>query len=733
VRLFIAAILTLGVACAPRGCSEPDLQEVLRDRIPVAEKSYDGVLLELGAPQALPFLGEGWSYGEPAPDGSLFRWAVTQRSTFRFESERDGTHLAYFECEPFVYPGSPAQWLAVTANGVELDPLELRPGRERYPVPLPLVRGENRIEIRFRYAGEPVRSSREKRRLAAAFYRFEVPFEDWNARAGPFGAPDNGDNGILVPSGGRISFFLELPPRARLRLGVGAGEPPQLRAPAGSAVTVTIAGEEGEVWKETFAVSRIGAETWERELSALPESPVEVTFRADDHDLLLRPEILVPPAEEKHLASHPSGSRPNIVVLVLDGASAKHMGLYGGKGDTTPVLDALGRESVVFDAVVTQAVYTIASIGSLLTGQYPERHQSVSFADRLREDVVTLPSILSRAGYRTAAFPGNAVVSKTFGLDRGYQEFFPVWEREGYTGHGDSVVSAFEGWLAGRPQEPFYAYVHLREPHFPYNPPPPFDARYGPDGLFPGGIDDTAVVDDLNRKAAAGKPPSEEVLARVRGLYLGNLAYADSLVGKVLGKLDPSTIVVVTADHGEALFEHGYLGHNTQLYEESIRIPLLIRAPGFAPRRVRDLVELIDLTPTLLDLAGVADAMGLQGRSLVPALAGESLEGPKLAFSRTLWAKPRYSARGDRFKLIWDSRTGASELYDLENDPEERTTVVSRVREGYLKEELFLWYREQERLKAKEPSPDDAVLSEEERRGLESLNYLEHLPEKEPR
>jgi arylsulfatase A-like enzyme len=734
VRSSLAAVVALGafgLSCAPRGCSEPDFEEVLRDRIPVAEKSYDGVLLELGAPQALPFLGEGWSYGEPAPDGSLFRWAVTQRSTFRFESERDGTHMAYFECEPFVYTGSPAQWLAVTANGVELDPLELRPGRERYPVPLPLVRGSNRIELRFRYAGEPVRSSREKRRLAAAFYRFEVPFEDWGARTGPFSGTDDG---ILVPSGGRISFFLELPPRARLRLGVGAEEPPQLRAPAGSSVTVTIAAEEGELWKETFALSRIGAKTWERELLALPGSPVEVTFRGDVHDLLLRPEILVPPSEENPPSSRPSGSRPNIVVLVLDGASAKRMGLYGGTEDTTPVLDALGRESVVFDAVVTQAVYTIASIGSLLTGQYPERHQSVSFADRLRDDVVTLPSMLSRAGYRTAAFPGNAVVSKTFGLDRGYQEFFPVWEREGYTGHGDSVVSAFEGWLAARPHEPFFAYVHLREPHFPYNPPPPFDARFGPDDLFPGGIDDTAVVDDLNRKAASGEAPSGEVLARVRGLYLGNLAYADSLVGKVLGKLDPSTIVVVTADHGEALFEHGFLGHNTQLYEESIRIPLLIRAPGFAPRRVFDLVELIDLTPTLLELAGVGgEAAGLQGRSLVPALAGSPLSNPKLAFSRTLWAKPRYSVRGERFKLIWDSRTGASELYDLERDPGERSAVESRVREGHLKEELFLWYREQERLKARDPSPDDAVLSEEDRRRLESLNYVEHLPEKEPR
>jgi arylsulfatase A-like enzyme len=476
-------------------------------------------------------------------------------------------------------------------------------------------------------------------------------------------------------------------------------------------------------------------------MPAAPESPVEVTFRAENHDVLLRPELLaprvprVPPVEERPEAKRQPDVRPSFVVLVLDGASAGRMGLYGGDGEVTPVLDALGRESVVFDAAVSQAVYTIASVGSLLTGQYPERHQSVSFADRLRNDVVTLPGILSGAGYRTAAFPGNAVVSRGFGLDRGYQEFFPVWEREGYTGRGDSVVSAFKSWLEGRPEEPFFAYVHLREPHFPYNPPPPFDTRFGPDSPYPGGIRDTVLVEDLNRKAASGEPPPKEVLARVRGLYLGNLAYADSLVGEVLEMIDPSTIVVVTADHGEALFEHGFLGHNTQLYEESIRIPLLIRAPGFTPRRASDLVELIDLTPTLVELAGLArapDASGLQGRSLVPALAGSSLPKGKLAFSRTLWTKPRYSVRSDRFKLIWDSRTGASELYDLEGDPEERTTLENRVREGYLREELFLWYREQERLKARDPSPDDAILSEDDRRSLESLNYLEHLPPKPP-
>jgi arylsulfatase A-like enzyme len=734
VRLLFAALLALGASCAPRGCAPPtELEDALRERVPVAEKRFEGLLLELGAPHALPFLGEGWSYGEPAPDGSLFRWAVSERSTFRFASEREGTHLAYFECEPFVYPGSPAQWIEVVANGTPLPPFELRPGRERYPVPLPLALGENLIELRFRYAGTPQRSPGEKRRLAAAFYRFEVPFEGWTARVGPFGSIADG---IYLPSGGTLSFFLEVPKEARLKLEVGASDPPQLRAPSGATIAVSLAGEKGEIWKEAFAVSRVGTEAWERELPVADPAPVELTFRAENQDVRVRPQLLVPRADEAREPEREPGKPPSFVVIVLDGAGAKHIGLYGGEGGATPVLDALGRESVVFDAAITQAVYTIASIGSLLTGQYPERHQSVSFADRLREDVVTLPLILGRGGYRTAAFPGNAVVSKNFGLDRGYQEFVPVWEREGYTGHGDSVVRAFEAWLQRGPDEPFFAYVHLREPHFPYNPPPPFDTKFGPAAPFAGGIEDAAVIDELNRKAASGQAPSPEVLARIRGLYRGNLAYADSLVGEILAKIDPDTIVVVTADHGEALFEHGFVGHNTQLYEESIRIPLLLRAKALSPRRVSDLVELIDLTPTILDLAGLArvpEASGFQGRSLVPALTGGSPSNSKLAFTRTLWAKPRYSARGERFKLIWDSRTGSSELYDLKHDPGERAVVGSPVLEGYLRAELFLWYLEQERLKASEPSPDDAVLSEEDRRRLESLNYLEHLPKKDPR
>jgi arylsulfatase A-like enzyme len=369
---------------------------------------------------------------------------------------------------------------------------------------------------------------------------------------------------------------------------------------------------------------------------------------------------------------------------------------------------------------VTQAVYTIASIGSVLTGQYPERHQSVSFADKLRDDVVTFPALLAENGYRTAGFSGNAVASKTFGLDQGYDEFFQIWERDDYTGHGDSVLAAFNDWLGDVGEDRFFAYVHFREPHFPYNPPPPFDTRFGASDIFPDGMADWPVVEALNTQAAAGTAPSHEVLERVHALYDGNLAYVDDLIGQLMKGIDDDTVVIVTADHGEALFEHDYIGHNTQLYEESIRVPLMLELPGQQPRRVNEIVELIDLAPTILELAGVDVPSSMQGRSLLDP------RSDRVAFSRTVWKRARYSARTDRYKLIWDSRTGVSELYDLETDPGEQSNIVAERAfvSGYLEQRLLGWLRDQEALRSG-ASSGSAEVSEEERRQLEALGYTD--------
>ncbi len=712
---------------------------------PIAQKEWPGILLEFGSPAALPLLGDGWSFGETGPEGNAFRWALGDQASFRFESRSAGERLAWLECLPYRFPKAPTQVLELTLNDRPLPLLQLREGRSRYPIEISLVEGDNEVDIRFRYARSPrdVGQGEDRRRLAAAFYRFEVPAEDVPSVAGkpgPFALvePRTGSSGVFLPAGGRLSYFLRIPPGARLSVEAGAREPERLLAPAGARLLVRARSQQGVEVEETKEASAPSGEVIEAELSlaSLAGEEVELSFEAPTKDLFVRPALLLSPDGPPTRGDTTPLEGVNVLVIVLDGASASRMSAYGYPKPTTPVVEKLAGESVVFDNAISQAVYTIASVGSVLTGQYPERHQSVSFADRLPSSAVTLPGLMTLGGFVTAAFSGNAVVSSTFGLDRGYEEFVSARELEGYTGHGDSVLPPFFEWLEKHHQQRFLAYVHFREPHFPYNPPPPFDTHFGPAEPFPHGIDKWEEVDTFNRAAARGEEIPPAVIERIRSLYEGNLAYVDQLVGEILARLadhgiDEKTVVVLTADHGEALFEHGFIGHNTQLYEESVRVPLMVRLPQGAARQVSQVVELIDLAPTILDLVGLGgeSAVGkMQGRSLVPLLNGKTLP-PRPAFSRTLWNKPRYSVRNARYKYIWDSRTGSAELYDLESDPGEQINLRAdrRIMAGFLRQQLFHWLREQEHLRAGAPPPEDVLVPDDLSRHLRGLGYIQYL------
>ena len=747
------AVLLAFIACQdpPVGNDRNRATLALVSETPVASKDWEGILVEFGAPSAIPLLGDGWSFGETAPDGNAFRWAVGDQASFRFESDAAGERLAWIECQPHRFEGAPAQVLEIAHNGRVLPTLHLREGRGRYPLELALVEGENTVQIRFRYARAPRDTggdSRDRRELAVAFYRFDVPppgTPPVEGKPGPFALvePHSESPGIFLPAGGRLSFFLRVPEEARLAVDVGAHEPQRLLAPAGARLRIHVRSADSDSETEGLAEATAPrGEVIRHELTLEPLSGerVEISLLAESADLFARPVLTYTAGAS--LAPSPTQvpdelpEELNVLLIVLDGASAGRMSAYGYDKPTTPEIERLAAQSVVFESAVSQAVYTIASIGSVLTGQYPERHQSVSFADRLPSSAVTLPGLLTLEGFTTAGFSGNAVVSSTFGLDRGYEEFQLAREREDYTGHGDSVLQSFSSWLQENAERRFFAYVHFREPHFPYDPPPPYDTRFGPGDLFPKGLSEWKDVDVYNHAAARNENVSAQVLSRIRALYDGNMAFADHLVGKVLVELDSlglseRTIVILTADHGEALFEHRFIGHNTQLYDESVRVPLLMRVPGVAPGKVSQVVELIDLAPTILGLVGLGEGPAveeMQGRSVVPLLFGESLP-PRPAFSRTLWNKPRYSVQDRRDKFIWDSRTGGEELYDRSNDPREQVNLASgrSALSGFWRQQIFHWLREQEHLRAGAPQPEDALVPEDLGRYLGGVGYLQYM------
>ena len=337
-------------------------------------------------------------------------------------------------------------------------------------------------------------------------------------------------------------------------------------------------------------------------------------------------------------------ARPNLLLITLDTTRADHLGAYGYARAKTPNLDRLAASGVLFERAVTAAPLTLPAHASLLTGRYPFRHgvrNNGSFT--LAETTPTLATAFHAAGYRTAAFVSAFVLDRRYGLARGFDVYDDRLDLE--RGAADTVKAAGD-WLvaaAGDPR-PFFIWIHLYDPHDPYEPPPPF-------------------------KAAFADSP-----------YDGEIAFADQQIGELLGRLhatgrDGSLLVAVAGDHGESLGEHGEATHGLFVYEGAIRIPMTIGGAGL-PRgqRVAALVRGVDLAPTLLDIAALPPLAGIDGRSLLALVRGTGA-GPQDAYSETYfpqlymnWA-PLRSLQDARWKFI---DAPSPELYDVRNDAGER-------------------------------------------------------------
>jgi arylsulfatase A-like enzyme len=422
----------------------------------------------------------------------------------------------------------------------------------------------------------------------------------------------------------------------------------------------------------------------------------------------------------------------NVMLVVLDAARAAEFGTYGQKRATTPEIDRIASDGVLFENVYTPAVYTLGAMSSVWTSQYPDRHHGdVSFSAGLPKDRLTLAELLGGRGVPSVGFVANTVAGGLNGFDRGFSEFHEVWREIG--SRGDVFRQAVPPWLAAHKAERFFAYVHFREPHFPYDPDPPFDTRFGPDGPIPKALRrDAAFITDVNQGRRTLSAEEKDHLGR---LYAGNLAYADQEVGALRRSLEElglweKTVLIVIADHGEGLLEHGWVGHNVQLFEESVHVPLILRFPkDRGPRgvRVKGLADLLGLAPTIADIFGLKDVEQVrthfQGRTLLPQIGGAPARAAVL--SRTVWDRPIYGLRDDRFKFVYDTRTGAQTLYDLVADPGETRDVQSAqpLRTAYYAQTLHHWTARVARSAAptSEPTPN---MTREQCENLKALGYL---------
>jgi arylsulfatase A-like enzyme len=767
-RSRLSLLCVLSASGAWLGCPTVPKEIVydLARRAAVAERWSSRDVLLFGTPAAEPHQAEGFHREAGGGTGETFLWSK-QEAEVALAWPKPEPRAAVLELAP--YPKAKDKSLRVFLNGAPVGAFRLNDSRHRYLLSLPQRdqrAGENRLRFVFAASASPVDddpASLDRRQLAAAFYSLVVGpasdagLEDLLGRdaPGPFSVAGAGGVPSLTLVGPSVArFAVRLPAGAELRF------TPELhraaRAAAGSAaVRVTVENAERSGGEQTVWSRRIdGADGPTGEvgvdLAGAPGDVVRVSFQVAPARgerfawvVLTAPRILgrsvadplgpSPPSPADDARAEPlrkvvAGS--NVLLVILDAARAANVGAYGYARPTTPQLDRMASEGVLFENAFTPAVYTLGAMSSLWTSQYPDRHHSeVSFSARLPRDRLTLAELLSAQGVFTAAFVANAVAGAGFGFDRGFTEFNEVFRTLG--SRGDVFRKALPPWLAAHRDRRLFAYVHFREPHFPYDPPPPFDTRFGPDGPIPRAARrDQAWFREINQ---GRRPLSAEEREHLVRLYDGNLAFADQELGAIRAAFEKAglwdrTVVIVAADHGEALFEHGWIGHNVQLFEESIHIPLIVRFPagrGPAGKRVGALVDLLDLAPTIADLFGVLGHGGsreaFQGRSLLPVIAGAP--GKPAVLARTVWDRPRYALRDERFKFHYDTRSGQERLTGLAADPGETRDVApdQPVRAAYYRQALHDWTLS---LAGRPPASEQARLTREQCENLRTLGYL---------
>lgn len=351
----------------------------------------------------------------------------------------------------------------------------------------------------------------------------------------------------------------------------------------------------------------------------------------------------------------------NVILISIDTVRADYLQIYNSGGVPTPNLQKIADRGFLFTNAIAQVPFTLPSHSTMLTGTYPMKHLvQENIATRLGDDAVTLAEVLKSNGYQTAGFIGSLVLESGTGIEQGFDTYDDVFVREhrtfedrsGIQKDAATVKRSFLRWLDERnASSPFFSFVHFYDPHTPYDPPKPF------------------------------RPDSQDPKA----LYRGELQYVDSIIGELVQDLThrnlmSQSILVITGDHGEMLGEHGENGHGFFIYQEAVRVPLLISLPDHRRGKSDAVLELVDLMPTILDLLQIQSPPGVQGKSFAKSFDGQEPNSSGAGYSESLTAAQHFGAaplrsiQDARYKYIDGPQP---ELYDLQSDATEQNNLVT--------------------------------------------------------
>jgi arylsulfatase A-like enzyme/4-amino-4-deoxy-L-arabinose transferase-like glycosyltransferase len=399
----------------------------------------------------------------------------------------------------------------------------------------------------------------------------------------------------------------------------------------------------------------------------------------------------------------------NLLVISIDSLRADHLHCYGYERETSPAIDAIAAEGIVFENTIAQAPWTLPSHTSLLTSMYPRTHQVTDKERRLPAGARTLGRMLEPLGYDNRAVVSGPFMQAQFGLRRGFREYDDSIAVGGHKRSHRVITSANINAKANRMldeiEAPFFLFLHYWDVHYDYQPPPPYDRMFDPD--YSGSLTGTDFIGGEEVHAGMSERDLEHVIA----LYDGEIAWVDHHVGEIVASLKKrglyeNTVIVVTSDHGDEFLEHGQVGHQHSLYEELLRVPFIMRVPGEAGgRRVQTIAQSIDIMPTLLDYLGAPPSKNAQGRSQYALLHGDEPQPLPVIAENTKSRKGKETKErtqswcvysGPYKYIAYADDDYPPELYDLTADPGEQADISTPANAAImadLDEALAAWRR----------------------------------------
>lgn len=431
----------------------------------------------------------------------------------------------------------------------------------------------------------------------------------------------------------------------------------------------------------------------------------------------------------------------NVILISIDSLRADHLSCYGYPRKTGPNIDKLASEGVIVSEASSTTSWTLPAHMSMLTSMYPEAHGVITDKDYLDENRVTLAEVLRKEKYATAAFVSGPYLSSRYGFNRGfdlYDDFTINFDSHNESHQGitsPKLNEAIQSWLRKNYEKKFFLFLHYWDVHYDYIPPPPYDTMFDPD--YKGTID--AQNYEFNYRIRRGMDPRD--LFHIIALYDGEIALTDRYIGELLSALKElgifnRTLIVLTADHGDEFYEHGRKGHMRTLYEEVLHVPLIFKFPSnsnlVGDRKVKEVVSIIDIVPTILEYISVKPNEEMQGRSLLHLLNGNNKSNDVLIYSSLLYKLA--TVRSADSKLIHYFEVPKKEFFDLVNDSQEKINLFDkRTSKNIAEEESYLisllnWLNAQRqfhRALPKTATKNEVELSEPMKEQLKSLGYMQ--------